>query len=85
MLILLPLLSAFVSTPALDDAPFQLWAADPLVKIFPDTLPTETMSIEISCARNEYQSGQFAITAGRQLENVTVELGELTHESGYSY
>jgi len=84
MLILLPLLTAFVSTPASDEAPFQLWASDPLVKIFPDTPSAEIKSIEISCARNEYQSGQFAITARKRLENVTIELSKLTHESGYS-
>ena len=76
------LLSILASVP--NNAPFQLWAADPLVKVFPDTPAAESKTIQISCAKNEYQSGQFAITARERLENVIVELSELTHESGYS-
>ncbi|MBM3236835.1 DUF4091 domain-containing protein [Candidatus Poribacteria bacterium] len=83
MLILLPFLPAVLFNSTLDDAAFQLWAEDPLVKIFKDTPFREIKCIEISCAGNEYQAGQFAITTQKKLENVTVQLSSLTHESGY--
>lgn len=83
MLIILPLLSVFTSSPPLDDTPFQLWCIDPLVKIFRDTPAGDNKSIQISCALNEYQSSQFAITAKKRLESVTIKPGRLIHESGY--
>jgi len=83
MLILMPLFSAFIAASVSDNIPFQLWAVDPMVKVFQDTKPAENFSVEINCARNEYQSGQFSITALEDLENVTVELSDLIHESGY--
>jgi len=85
MLLMLPLLSVIMSYAPPNDIPFQLWAVDSLVKVFPDTPSASAKSdlIEINCAQNEYQSAQFAITAQRQLENVTVKIGKMTHESGY--
>jgi len=63
--------------------PFQLWAVDSLIKVFSDTPPEKSDLIEVNCAQNEYQSAQFAITAQKQLGKVTIEIGKMTHESGY--
>lgn len=83
MTIFLPLLSALMAYSLSENEPFQLWTTDSLIKIFPDTPPSKSGIIEISCAKNEYQSAQFAITAQKRLENVTVEIGKITNESGY--
>ena len=81
-MILIPLLSSLLFTAEAGELPFQLWAEDLLVKIFPDTPPGKSTCVQVSCARREYQSGQFAITACKPLEDVTVRLSDLVHESG---
>jgi len=78
------LLSAIAPALVPDIESFQLQAVDPLIKIFPDTEPENNDLIEVDCALNEYQSAQIAIVAGKRLDNVTVELSELVHESGYA-
>jgi hypothetical protein len=70
-------------TPTTYNSPFVLWSVSPLEKIFPDTPVAEAarLQVEMSCARNEYEPGQFAIYAKSDLTNVTIQLKELTHES----
>ncbi|MCC6442504.1 MAG: DUF4091 domain-containing protein [Armatimonadetes bacterium] len=62
-------------------APVSLWPVDPLEKVFRDTLPPAQAegSIRIRCARNEIESGQFAIRAGLALERVQVKISPLRH------
>lgn len=85
MPIILPLLSAITAYITSNEIPFQLWSVDPLIKIFSDTSPEKSDVIEIKCAQNEYQSAQFAITAKKQLDGVTIEIEGLSHESGYIF
>ncbi|HID08402.1 MAG TPA: DUF4091 domain-containing protein [Armatimonadetes bacterium] len=61
-----------------------VWAVDPMVKVFPNTLPpaNPTTVIRIVSARNEYEPAQFAIRSTRDLSNVTVEITPLVHEAG---
>lgn len=81
MLTILPMIGAIYALS--NNVPFQLWSADSLTKIFPDTPPQKSDLIEIKCARSEYQSAQFAITAQKSLNEVKIEIGNLIHESGY--
>ena len=84
MFVLLSLLSMYALSSEPANEAFKLWAVDPLVKVFADTQPQESKTIKICCAKNEFQSGQFVITARQKLENVTVALEPLQHESGHA-
>ncbi|MBD3181407.1 DUF4091 domain-containing protein [Candidatus Poribacteria bacterium] len=84
MLILLPLLNIFTASLNSETEPYYLWTTDSLNKVFTDSPIGESVNIKIACAKNEYQSGQFAITANKDLENVSVEIGEIVHFSGYT-
>lgn len=84
MLIALYLLNLTANAISEPNDAFHLWSADPMVKIFPDTEPSNDGIIEISCARNEYQSAQFVISPKQKLEGVTVEISEISNSSGYS-
>ncbi|MEW6357207.1 MAG: glycoside hydrolase domain-containing protein [Planctomycetota bacterium] len=63
-----------------------LFVCDPLSKIFSDTPPPANApgAIILQCARNEYESSQFAIRCKTPLPGTTVRIEALTHESGYS-
>jgi len=62
-----------------------LWAVDPLVKVFPDTLPTTTtQKVELQGGGNEYLSAQVAIRSDRALRKVAASWQSLRHQkSGY--
>ncbi|HIE50767.1 MAG TPA: DUF4091 domain-containing protein [Armatimonadetes bacterium] len=59
---------------------FTLFVVDPLVKVLPDTPPTEARVIVLHCARNEVEPAQFALQAKADLSGVTVEVSPLRHE-----
>ncbi len=65
------------------EAPFVLWAADPMVKLPRDSRPPEGVPkrVELQCARNEYEPAQLALTATRDVQNVTVRIGTIVHEN----
>ena len=60
-----------------------MWVSDPLLKLFPDTLVDEgaPQKIVVWCARNEYESAQFAIRATAPFLAATVQVSELAHEN----
>jgi len=57
----------------------------PLVKVFPDTFPQDTVSpvLYLECAANEYEPAQFLIRSAATLEGVSINLSDLESEHGY--
>ncbi len=66
------------------DGALRVWPADPLEKIYRDSRPPASVSavMQVSCARNEYESAQLAVTAGADLADVTITLSDLQGERG---
>ena len=62
-----------------------LFVCDPMAKIFADTPVPASRIAEIAfrCARNEYESAQFAIRSATALPATTVDFGPLKHADGY--
>ncbi len=65
-----------------------VWVVDPHEKVFRDMLPpTEDqpgspVEVRLRAARNEYEPGQIALRAPRDLKGLRVDAGELRHELG---
>lgn len=60
-----------------------VWAVNPLVKVFPDTLPEPTpQSISVLMAQNEYEPVQIALRSDRKIRQVRVEVTPLRNERG---
>ena len=67
------------------DAPFILWTADSLTRVFEDSQPEDEASIiKIKAAQNEYESAQLIITAKRDLTSLRVNMVDLTDDQGNS-
>lgn len=64
--------------------PVSVWVVDPLVKVFPDTLPSQETKglIEVRCARNEYEPAQLAVRSEEGMKGLTVHVEPLAHEDG---
>lgn len=64
-------------------APLQVWAINPLVKVFPDT-PPEPMPerIAVLMVRNEYESVQIALRSDHPVRQVRVEITALKDAQG---
>jgi len=61
---------------------FSLWAVDPLVKVFPDTVAKKPLEkVELFAGANEYVSGQVAVRASGELRGLTCEWGELRNRA----
>jgi len=76
------LLAAADAPPA--EPPFAVWAADPLVKIFPDTPPPREPggTVALRCARNEYEAAQIAVRPSREVADATLRCEALVREGG---
>ncbi|MCL6519991.1 MAG: DUF4091 domain-containing protein [Armatimonadetes bacterium] len=60
----------------------KVWLADSLIKIFPDTPPSDTLAaLKIDAVRNEYESAQLVVTPDRNIENLTVKVSQFTGPS----
>lgn len=57
----------------------KVWAADPLVKILPDSpaLKADELHIKIDAVGNEYESGQLVVTPEKDIEKLTVKVSPL--------
>ncbi len=61
----------------------QVWTVNPLVKVFPDTLPESApQAIELLMARNEYEPVQLALRSNRPIAKLTVTVTPLRNERG---
>jgi hypothetical protein len=63
-------------------APLAIWAVDPQVKVFRDTQPAAPSNLAFHAARNEYESGQFALRSSQALKNLRVEISPLRQSDG---
>ncbi len=61
--------------------PLRVWPADIHTKVFADAVPGQSGPVTLSAARNEYESGQFAVYAEMTGE-ITLAASPLTHEDG---
>jgi hypothetical protein len=61
-----------------------VWVVGSLVKLFPDAVPPESpaTAIELSCARNEYESAQIAVRPTNAIERLTVRVSDLSQAEG---
>ena len=67
-----------------DEAFVKTWVADALMKVLPTAqIPADPPSvIRVSAVRNEYESGQVVVTAGRRIENLTVKISRVDGPAG---
>lgn len=67
-----------------DSEALRIWTADALVKVLPNAQPPASSPsvVQVSAARNEYESGQFVVTAGEPIKRLTVRVGEVTGPDG---
>lgn len=62
---------------------FHVWTVNPLVKVFPDTLPEGSpKTLSLLMARNEYEPLQIALRSERAVKQVRVEVSQLKNEQG---
>ena len=67
------------------DAPFILWPADSLTRVFEDSQPEyESSTIKLKAAQNEYESAQLVITAKRDLTSLKAYAVDLKDDKGNS-
>ena len=65
------------------DAPFILWTADSLTRVFEDSRPEyESSTIKLKAAQNEYESAQLVITAKRDLTSLKAYAVDLKDDKG---
>ncbi len=61
----------------------QVWVVNPLIKVFPETLPETTpKAISVLMARNEYEPVQVALRSDREIRRVQIEVTDLKNEQG---
>jgi hypothetical protein len=63
-------------------APLAIWPVDPQIKVFRDTQPSAPSNLTFHAARNEYESGQFALRSSQPLKNLRVEISPLRQSDG---
>ncbi len=62
---------------------WQVWPLNPLVKVFPDTLPEERPgSLDLLMVKNEWEPVQLALRSDRPLRGVRVQVSPLRNEKG---
>jgi hypothetical protein len=78
------LVAAGLCAPSANGAgPVDAWSVDPHVKVLRDVKPPQQPgTVAMWAARNEYESGQFAIHSAAPLQQVRVELSPLRHSDG---
>jgi hypothetical protein len=60
-----------------------VWLVNPLVKVFPETLPEETPKlVSLLMARNEYEPIQIALRSDRKIQQVRVEVTPPKNQHG---
>ncbi|MDI6827712.1 MAG: DUF6067 family protein, partial [Armatimonadota bacterium] len=60
----------------------KVWAADPLIKILPDTPASEYPAVlKVEAVRNEYESAQLVVTPDKDIKNLTVKICRLSGPS----
>ncbi len=61
----------------------QVWTVNPLVKVFPETLPETTPdAISLLMARNEYEPVQIALRSDRKIRQVQIDVTALKNRQG---
>ena len=67
----------------LKNSAFDVWVADSLVKILPDTpMPANASGkISVEAVRNEYESAQFVVTAREKVEVTVITAGKMVGPS----
>ncbi len=59
-----------------------LWPANPIVKVFKETLPTDKRELSIHMARNESEPLQLALRSGRDYNNLEIRVSPPVLHSG---
>jgi len=63
--------------------PLQVWEVNPLVKVFPDSLPgRQVKSVSLECARNEYEPFQLVLRSADGLGCSEVSVSPLKNNKG---
>jgi hypothetical protein len=61
---------------------FQIWVADPLVKIMRDTPAGSAKTVHIDAVANEYESGQIVVVPATRIEKLTAKAGPISGPDG---